>query len=239
MLERLRRMLRRTSDDYKLVDTPTATEGWREAAIAERQRAAFAPLLADLRRGAPRRDFTVAAEAVRESGIANPRIVEVGCGTGYYSEVFSILAGPLSYAGVDYSAAMIAGAKEDYPHEHFVIADATRLPFADRSFDVAFSGNSLMHIPDPVAAIAETARVSRGWCIFHSVPVVDHRPTTRFHKKAYGVEVVELTFNAGELEGWLRNASLSVRSVRETIPYDLFDVLGEHSRLVTYVCEKL
>src|SRR5204863_8166344 len=113
MLERLRRMLRKASDDYAIVDKPAATEGWRDSAIADRQRAAFAPLLADLRRGNPRRDFAVAAETIRESAIANPRIVEIGCGTGYYIEVFSILAGPVSYTGVDYSAAMIAGASDD------------------------------------------------------------------------------------------------------------------------------
>ena len=33
----------------------------------------------------------VAAEAVAATGIPNPRVLEVGCGSGYYSEVFATL----------------------------------------------------------------------------------------------------------------------------------------------------
>lgn len=238
ILQRLRQLVRATSADYALTEEPTATEGWRDRTIALRQRAAYEELLRDLRNGAPRLDLVIAANAIRESGIAGPSIVEIGCGTGYYSEVFSTLAGPVSYVGIDYSAAMVAGARKDYPRERFVMADATRLPFRDRSFDIGFSGNSLMHIPDYTAAIMETARIARRWCVFHSVPVVDRRPTTRMRKKAYGVDVFEQTFNTGELESLFHKASLRVRNVREGIAYDLSALLGEHSRLVTFTCEK-
>jgi SAM-dependent methyltransferase len=226
------------SSDYRPLGEEQPPDGWRDSMIAQRQKEAYAPLLRDLRRGAPRADFVTAANAVRACGIASPSLLEIGCGSGYYSEVFSTLVGPLRYTGVDYSASMLALACADYPSERFVLADAAHLPFADGSFDIGLSGNSLMHIPDYAGAIAETARVSKRWCIFHSVPVIDHGPTARMRKKAYGVDVFEATFQTGELESLFREASLTVRSVEDSLPYDLSFVLGEHSRSVTFVCEK-
>ena len=54
-----------------------------------RQERAYQGLIADMKNGEPRLDFTVAAEAVAATGIAAPRLLEVGCGSGYYSEVFA------------------------------------------------------------------------------------------------------------------------------------------------------
>ncbi len=42
-----------------------------------------------------------------------------------------------------------------------VLADATRLPFADGAFDVVVASEVLEHIPDDAAAVAEIARVVR------------------------------------------------------------------------------
>jgi SAM-dependent methyltransferase len=42
-----------------------------------------------------------------------------------------------------------------------VVADAARLPFLDRSFDVAYVHDGLHHLERPDAALAEMARVSR------------------------------------------------------------------------------
>ena len=63
-------------------------------------------LIAAMKRGEPRFDFKVAAEAVGATGIAHPRVLEVGCGSGYYSEVFAtLLPDGVQYAGADYSDA--------------------------------------------------------------------------------------------------------------------------------------
>lgn len=42
-----------------------------------------------------------------------------------------------------------------------VVADAARLPFADRSFDLVYVHDGLHHLDDPFAALAEMARVAR------------------------------------------------------------------------------
>ncbi|MCP6757053.1 class I SAM-dependent methyltransferase, partial [Klebsiella pneumoniae] len=77
-----------------------------------------------------------------------------------------------------------------YPAGAFGVADATRLPYPDRAFDIVFNGVSLMHIIDYAAAIREAARVSSGFCIFHSVPMFDgDQATTFLQKYAYGAPV--------------------------------------------------
>lgn len=45
--------------------------------------------------------------------------------------------------------------------KNFVQADAHRLPFSDKKFDVAFLGEILEHVKDPVVVLQEAIRVSR------------------------------------------------------------------------------
>jgi SAM-dependent methyltransferase len=209
--------------------------GWLAARTVNRQERAYRSLLAAMKRGEPRLDFKVAAEAVAATGIANPRLLEVGCGSGYYSEVLAtLLAGGIQYTGIDYSDAMIARARARYPSAAFDVADASRLPYADGAFDIVFNGVSLMHIIDYQAAIREAARVAR-FCIFHSVPVFDDYPTTYLSKYAYGAPVVEVVFGKQELMSLCRDAGL--RLVREWpgIAYDVHEVTGHHSSAATYL----
>src|SRR4051812_18789637 len=65
--------------------------GWQDASIAERQQAAFAGVLRDLREGRPRKDFQALAAAVTQTGIGSPSVIEVGAGSGWNSEVLSRL----------------------------------------------------------------------------------------------------------------------------------------------------
>src|SRR6266567_1393749 len=143
-----------------------SSSGWLAAGTVARQERAYRGLIAAMKRGEPRLDFRVAAEAVAATGIGNPRLLEVGCGSGYYSEVFAtLLPGGLRYTGIDYSDAMIARARAHYPSTAFEVADATKLPYADAAFDIVFNGVSLMHIVDYRAAILETARACGRYCI--------------------------------------------------------------------------
>jgi SAM-dependent methyltransferase len=83
--------------------------GWLAARTVARQERAYQDLIAAMKRGEPRLDFKVAAEAVATTGLANPRLLDVGCGSGYYSDVFAtLLPSGVRYTGVDYSDAMIA-----------------------------------------------------------------------------------------------------------------------------------
>jgi SAM-dependent methyltransferase len=229
------------STGYRVLEKgerPTLS-GWQDAAVAGRQHRAFVPLLQELRSGHPRLDFVVAARAIGASKLSNPLLIEVGCGSGYYSEALSsLLARPLRYIGVDYSESMTTLARQLYPAVPFVTGDACRLPFEADCCDILLSGTSLMHIADYRLAIAESVRVSRGWCIFHTVPVMSDRSTTLLTKQAYGEEVVEVIFNRDEIEAIFAEHGLVPEAVFESIPYDVSAVVGEPTWTLTYLCRK-
>jgi SAM-dependent methyltransferase len=90
------------------------------------------------------------------------RWVDVGCGTGALAEAVLDLGGPASVAGVEPSEGFLDVARRrlgDRAELHAGRADALPLPAA--SADAVVSGLVLNFVPDPVAALAEMARVAR------------------------------------------------------------------------------
>ena len=86
------------------------------------------------------------------------RVLDVGCGTGELTRVLQEETDG-AVVGVDADRDLLShvtGADDR------VVGDATRLPFADDSFDLVVCQALLINLPDPVAAVAEFARVSRG-----------------------------------------------------------------------------
>jgi SAM-dependent methyltransferase len=235
-----------TSTDYKVLDgidearhAAASSEGWLAARTVTRQERAYLALIGDMKNGEPRLDFTVAAEAVMATGIAAPRLLEVGCGSGYYSEVFAdLVRGGVGYTGIDYSEAMIARARSRYPSTAFEVADATRLPYPDDAFDIVFNGVSLMHIIGYQAAIREAARVAGRYCVLHTVPVFDDHQTTYLSKYAYGAPVVEIVFGKRELMSLCRDAGLRLQREWPCIPYDVSEVTGHRSTTETCLFAK-
>lgn len=233
---------RQPSSDYRVVDdtalVDAETGAFQDANVARRQHEAYESLLHDMFDGNPRQDLKVAADAVRSTGMTAPTILDVGCGSGYYSVVFRHMVGTdVRYVGVDSSTSMIALAASAVG-SFFLVGDATRLPMHSESIDIVFNGVSLMHTNDYGAAIREAARVSSQWCIFHTVPMVKERSTTRLLKRAYGLQTLELIFNESELLTRLGENGLAVVSAAPSIEYDLEPVLYEPTFTKTLLCSK-
>lgn len=214
-----------------------ASPAWFDPAVVARQHEAYQRLLADMRAGRPRVDLTSLGAALRCTGLVRPVLLEVGCGSGYLHEVIEHLMGPVRYLGVDRSPAMLGRGRREYPSLGLALGDATALPFASRSVDVVLNGAALMHTVRWRLAVEEAARVSRGWGIFHTVPLLRRRPTTFLEKRAYGRPTVEVILNEEELLGQLAAAGLHVRSRLPGIPYVIGPLLGEPTVTVTLVCE--
>jgi SAM-dependent methyltransferase len=242
ILRRIRSRAGSGSSAYRILTGPPTAEpeGWHSAETAHGQHRAFEILVQDAKAGLVRIDFESAVRAVELTGIENPTVLDVGCGTAYYSEVFaSLYRRPLRYFGFDVSAAMILLARQRYPNARVGVADARCLPLPPSSCDVVFNGGALMHIVGTEAVVAESVRVARSWCIFHTVPVVERRPTIWLQKTAYAGEVVEVIFNRQEIESIFHSAGLVIHTVLDNIFYDVSKVVGAPTTTLTYVCSKL
>jgi ubiquinone/menaquinone biosynthesis C-methylase UbiE len=90
--------------------------------------------------------------------LAPARVLDVGCGTGILAaRVRSTLRA--SVVGCDFSRGMLRQAVARDRGCRWVRGDALRLPFADASFDAAFSTEAFHWFPDPDAALGELHRV--------------------------------------------------------------------------------
>jgi arsenite methyltransferase len=93
------------------------------------------------------------------------RILDVGCGPGFYVAELLEQVGPEgSVVGVDASAPMLAVAakrSEGHANASFLEGDVTALPVADADFDRVLSVQVLEYVADIPAALAELRRVLR------------------------------------------------------------------------------
>lgn len=84
------------------------------------------------------------------SYISGHKVLDLGCGPGHHSAVFSQLG--FEVTGLDYSKQMIAQAKKDQGNQiaNFIVGDMLRLPelFKPQSFDAVWAAASLLHIPE-------------------------------------------------------------------------------------------
>ncbi|MCH8498059.1 MAG: malonyl-ACP O-methyltransferase BioC [Marinobacter sp.] len=86
--------------------------------------------------------------------------LDLGCGTGYFSERLAVTWPEARILGADLSAAMIDHARAHRQGSlRWLQADAERLPFANGSFDRVFSNLMLQWSADPVATLQEASRV--------------------------------------------------------------------------------
>jgi ubiquinone/menaquinone biosynthesis C-methylase UbiE len=115
------------------------------------------------------------------------RCVDVGCGEGHNTR-FLVERGA-NMTALDISDTFIRAARGADPTGRFIQGDATRLPFADETFDAAPAFMSIMDTPDPAVAIGEIARVLRpgGWLQFSITHPVNTTPLRSWVDDEHGV----------------------------------------------------
>lgn len=104
----------------------------------------------------------IATDLVERARLApGERVLDVGCGTGIVARLAAPEVGETgSVTGVDVNPGMLDAARRSGP-ESIVWreANATELPFDDRSFDVVLCQMSLQFFSDARSALAEMERV--------------------------------------------------------------------------------
>lgn len=110
-------------------------------------------------------DLPAYAAAVRDAAFAGGGVVvDLGCGTGRALGPLRDAVGPGgTVLGIDVTGEMLAAAAAHGRTRHaaLLLADARRLPFADRTVDGIFAAGLLQHLSDPQGGLAELARVTR------------------------------------------------------------------------------
>jgi SAM-dependent methyltransferase len=92
---------------------------------------------------------------------ADERLLDVGCGTGYFTHRFAT-EGRLRAVGLDPNGAWLDFARARAAgSEQYCAGIAEALPFADRSFDLAVSVTALCFVADSRRAVREILRVTR------------------------------------------------------------------------------
>jgi len=107
--------------------------------------------------------FKVAETMAQHYGIkAGSSILDVGCGKGFLLYEFTQAVPGVKVAGIDISEYGIEHAKEEVK-PFLKVAQASDLPFEDRSFDLVFSINTLhnLYCYDLDRALLEIERVGR------------------------------------------------------------------------------
>lgn len=102
------------------------------------------------------------------------RALEVGCGEGRVCR--DLASRGYETVGLDASVTLVAAAASADPDGVYVTGLAEALPFADESFDLVVSYNSLMDVVDMPSTLAEIGRVLRSGgrfcaCVLH--PLID------------------------------------------------------------------
>jgi 2-polyprenyl-3-methyl-5-hydroxy-6-metoxy-1,4-benzoquinol methylase len=159
----------------------------------------------------------VAAEAgSHRSG----RALEVGCGEGVIAQ--QLHRRWRRVAALDLPDRRLRAHWQDRPGPDYLHADAQRLPFPDRRFDVVVAAEVLEHLPDPERGLAELVRVSAG----HLVLSVPREPIFRGCNLLAGRHVRDLGNTPGHLNHWstrsfvrLVGGLARVRSVATPFPW--------------------
>jgi 2-polyprenyl-3-methyl-5-hydroxy-6-metoxy-1,4-benzoquinol methylase len=161
--------------------------------------------------------YALAASLVRPGDV----ILDAACGLGYGSHLLAHLSAPSRIEGIDTSADAIAYATAAFTHGPtsmtFTQCDATRLAhLPDASVDLVVSFETLEHVPDPKALLAEFARVlTPGGRLIASVPNLwtdeSGKDPNPHHLHAYDWDLL-----ARQVRDTDRGALLIERAIRQT-----------------------
>lgn len=123
-------------------------------------------------------------------------VLDAACGTGYGSALL-MDAGATRVDGIDLSVDAVSFAETHYkrPGLRYQQGDVTKLPFADCTYDIYVSFETIEHIPDENAYLEEAHRVLKpGGLFIVSTPnrlllaprtTLDSTPHNPFHVREY------------------------------------------------------
>jgi ubiquinone/menaquinone biosynthesis C-methylase UbiE len=180
--------------------------------------------------------------------------VDVGCGTGAFTQLLLDRCAPTHLSAVDPSDEQIAYARKTPAAQRvdFQIGDAQSLPFSDSAFDASTMALVITFVSDPNKAVAELARVTKPggtvgtymWDIYNKgFPQQPLREAV----ERMGIEVPFLPGHAhsrmSNMEGYFKSAGLeavATRVIEVDVVYANFDDLWSgQTALPNYVVKHI
>ncbi|MDD5327555.1 MAG: class I SAM-dependent methyltransferase [Phycisphaerae bacterium] len=105
-----------------------------------------------------RRQYLIFSQLLKDRKLKDAGVLEVGCGTGRFSEQIVGLGAELTV--LDIGPKLVDKVSRKLSCDG-VVGDACNLPFADESFDIVISSECIEHTLHPEQAIREMCRVCR------------------------------------------------------------------------------
>jgi len=137
---------------------------------------------------------------MRITGIEDTLVLDIGCGTGIYSEYYYDKGAEIF--GSDISKSAVQTSREFVPSGVFLQAEASQQPFTNNTFDITHIFSVLYHIVDDTKwkhALRELVRVTRpGGYLFMRIEWVDLSERRAEHVK-YRSKEEYLDILAGDL----------------------------------------
>jgi SAM-dependent methyltransferase len=144
--------------------------------------------------------------------------LDVGCGAGALTAELVTLLGAAAVSAVDPSEPFVAAMRSRFPDVDVRLSGGEELPYPDGSFDFTLASLVVSFMTDPVAGLAEMARVTRPGGLVGAT-VWDHAGNTGPLSPFWGA-VLEIDPDAHDESGR--------PGVREGALADLFEAAGLH-----------
>ena len=87
------------------------------------------------------------------------KILDVGCASGWFISQVNKKYHKASCFGIDIYDAAILYARKNYPKINFKVADANKIPYKEKTFDLVICTEVLEHVDNPKEVLLEIKRV--------------------------------------------------------------------------------
>ncbi len=213
---------------------------WKNTKIPKKQRKLVNKQLLDWKSNLPIPEFDVMFDFLVSLRLPpKSKIIEIGCSSGYYSEIIAEVDKSIEYFGVDYSLDFLRMAKEIYPKKNFFAMDINNISIKNKSFDCVILGSVLQHIKDWKYGLRAVNQINTKTLIIHRQPIAYFTKSYLSIKRSYGVFMHEWIINREEFIHELKKYGWHLESELIVNGDPIFQEMKANYSTTSFVFKKL